>query len=248
MNDVALGFFIAAIGLCLGSYAGMLSYRLPRGEQTVAGHSRCPQCRSILTPSDMIPVISWLFYRGRCRHCGQSISWRYPVIEITVMMTSLAAWIVSGPTLDGVIIGILGLVLVISTVCDFEWQIIPNEMTAIVAGLGVIWVVGDGRPIYPAISGATLLFGLSWGVRWWYRWRTGVEGLGMGDIKLYAAGGLWVGIYGAPFLLITSSCVGLVLGVVWRLSGGQRQFPLGPAIAVTLYVQICCMTRGLTLF
>ena len=113
--------------MLLGSFASLVAYRLPRGETLATGRSRCPQCGHTLGIADLVPVFSYLWSRGKCRHCQAAISARYPLIEIITALLFVLALAVAGPGLQAFALGLLAVGLVIMTAIDLEHQIIPDQ-------------------------------------------------------------------------------------------------------------------------
>jgi leader peptidase (prepilin peptidase)/N-methyltransferase len=217
----------------VGSFLSVVSHRLPRGEQFVRGRSRCPSCDAEIAARDNVPVLSWLLLRGRCRNCGERISARYPLIELSLGALWALTYLVLGD--DDVTELVLGLVLcvvlVAVTVTDLERRIIPNAVLAAgaVAGIAVI-AVGDPssfpeRAIAVAAAGGGLFL-----VALVYP-----RGMGMGDVKLAALLGLYLGRAVAPALLVAFAA-GALVGVAMMLRHGaaarKRAIPFGPFLAL----------------
>lgn len=218
------------LGLVFGSFAGAASWRLPRG-MTLLSRSACPHCRTALSVRDLLPVLSWLWQRGHCRHCGASISSRYVLIELTTAALFLLSW----RSADGDLA--LALVLAaISTLCmiiiaaDFEERIIPDAALLPLLALGMIWhgLVGDGYG--DGLAAGTLLFVSSFGLQWGYRRLRGFDGLGGGDVKFFAVAGFYLGLAGSAGFLVETGLLGLVFGLAWRMAGKGAAFPLAPAM------------------
>ena len=221
-------------GLVFGSFVTAASYRLPRGVSVVSGRSACPACGHGLTARDLVPLVSWLAARGRCRHCGAPVSWRYPLIELATGALFVLAWARADDPLQAVVLAGLVVGLMIMTVADLECGIIPDAVHVGLAPLALAWHwLGDWAPMDMA-GGAVLGAGLGLGLRLGFRRIRGYDGLGLGDVKFLAVAGLWLGLGGlAPFLVLAGAA-GLGLGLGWRLSGRGRVFPFGPALALAL--------------
>jgi leader peptidase (prepilin peptidase)/N-methyltransferase len=222
----------ALFGLIIGSFLNVVAWRLPRGESLVRPRSKCPGCGTQVKPYDNLPVVSWLVLRGRCRGCAQRISARYPVVEaLTAVLYVLVVAVKWGDVLQMT----LGLVLVTFLVpiaaIDLDHKIIPNKLTGPAAVLAIALVaVLDTRhlPEYLiAGAGALLFFYLPALIH--------NKGMGMGDVKLAAVLGLYLGRAVAPALFIA-----LILGVVVGagviaakgVSEGRRaKVPFGPFLA-----------------
>jgi leader peptidase (prepilin peptidase)/N-methyltransferase len=170
-SGLLLGF-ACALGLAVGSFLNVVIHRVPRGESVVRPGSRCPRCETPIAGYDNVPVLSYLWLRGRCRHCGSRISWRYPAFELaTGVLFAVLAWRY-GPTLEALLFMGFAAALVAAAAIDFEHQIIPDEISlgGLGAGLlllpGLAWLAG-GSPLSAlgeALVGALLGGGSLWAV------------------------------------------------------------------------------------
>ena len=197
--------FSAVVGLCIGSFANVVIHRLPKGKSIILPSSSCPDCKSRLKGRDMIPAISWLILRGRCRHCKAVISWRYPIIEAgsAILFVLMARY-------TGVDIAVLPLwclvfVLLCVAAIDLETMKIPDSLLVIGTLAGLIWVglfgytLGWLDALLGVATGALPLLVLDWLV-----WMVVKKpGFGFGDVKLMAMAGLflgWQGVIAAYFI------------------------------------------------
>jgi leader peptidase (prepilin peptidase)/N-methyltransferase len=219
-------------GLVAGSFIGVVAHRVPRGESIVGPRSRCPHCGTRIAAYDNVPVVSWLALRGRCRHCGSRISPRYPLAELA--LGALFAGTVLLLWGDGAELA-LGLVFVsllaAVTLTDLERRVIPNAIVLTGAVIGIAIVAGTDpgslpeRAIATVAAGGVLLLGALA--------RPG--GMGMGDVKLAALMGLYLGRAVAPALVV-GFAAGAVVGVALMLRHGasarKRALPFGPFLAL----------------
>ncbi|MDX6702491.1 MAG: leader peptidase (prepilin peptidase) / N-methyltransferase [Baekduia sp.] len=223
----------ALFGLLIGSFLNVVAWRLPRGESLVRPRSRCPGCATQLKPYDNVPVVSWLVLRGRCRGCGERISARYPVVE--AITAALYVAVVAAKWGD-VLQTTLGLVLVTFlvpiAVIDFDLKVIPNKLT----GPAAVLAVALGAVLEPSYLPEQLIAGAGALVFFMLPALIHKKGMGMGDVKLAAVLGLYLGRNVAPAIMI-----GLVLGVivgaavvaVKGVSEGRRtKVPFGPFLAM----------------
>jgi len=233
----------AVVGLALGSWASLLIHRLPAGAATVLARSRCPRCGTALGPRDLVPLVSRFAARGRCRHCGGRIPWRYPATEGAGAGLTAAAWLAAPGPLPAALLALLGIVLLTAAVIDLEHYRLPDALTAAAAGLAVAWHATAGAAAWPALAtgalGAALAGGLALLVRAAFARLTGADALGLGDVKLMAAAGLWLGPAGVPALLVLGGGLGLVTGALWRRAGRGPAFPFGPALAAAFFALAC---------
>lgn len=225
------------IGLCLGSFAGLVSWRLPRGEQVVEGRSRCPKCLATLHWDNLVPLLSWLFQRGRCHNCGDSIGIRYPLIEFTMVVLTLLVYVRWGFTLTGALLMLLACALVILAVTDLEAGIIPDKVSLALAAIGLVFQIVVGN-VWLGLATAVFTGVLALLLRIIFLHLLKRESLGLGDVKLFAVAGLWLGPAGLPVFLIMSGLIGLITGLARRVLGGGREFPFGPAMALGLFCTV----------
>lgn len=238
----------ALLGLVFGSFASLVAYRLPLGQPVVTGHSRCPHCEHTLHIADLVPVFSFCWNRGKCRHCAAVISMRYPLIEITTALLFVMVLAVAGPEPLAVVLGLLVVGLIIMTVIDLEYQIIPDQISLALAGLGVAYhLLGDapGDAWLSAGTGAVAGFLIAWVLRAVFQRLKGREALGFGDVKFFAVAGLWTGIGGLADFMMLSGVAGILFAAGWRMRGGDAVFPFGPALAVGLFAVILLNAGGI---
>lgn len=240
----------ALFGLLFGSFANVAIHRWPRRESIVTPRSRCPSCGTEIRSLDNIPVLSWAILRGRCRHCGERISWRYPAVEtlVAVIWGLIAA--VHGPTAALPALLLLGWALVVVTLIDLEHLIIPNRLTyrlaPIMAVLLVAAAVTDGAwadlrrglVVAMVLPGGMLLLSEA------FRAARGQAGLGMGDVKLAITLGLVLGYLGTWSVvialyatIITAVTVAFGLIIAGRAKLASR-IPFGPYLATGTLIAI----------
>ncbi|HEU4978904.1 MAG TPA: prepilin peptidase [Solirubrobacteraceae bacterium] len=236
---MALAILAAAIGgLIIGSFLNVVAHRLPRGESLSHPRSRCPGCEAPIKPYDNVPVLSWLLLRGRCRHCGQPISARYPLVELAT--AGLFAGVVADKS-EGVDIA-LGLILVTALVpviiIDLEYRLIPNKITlpAAVAAL-IAGLVLDTDFVPEMLIAGAAGFGFFFLAALAYP-----RGMGMGDVKLAGVMGLCLGRAVGPAIFI-GLIAGVVVGAVVIAQKGAREgrktaVPFGPFLALGAIVSI----------
>jgi leader peptidase (prepilin peptidase) / N-methyltransferase len=236
--------FVTALGLCLGSFATALAWRLPRGLPWVRARSACPSCGSLLSLADLVPVFSWLFLRGACRHCGKKIGGHYFAIEMATMGLCMALYLKYGFSWTILPVFLLPPVLVAAIDIDLRHKIIPDILNAVIAAAAVVTILLQMSSLslfftalgqewmWEGVAGAVLYGGGSYALRGFFLWKMGREALGLGDVKLFAAIGLWFGLDAdmlSAFLLL-SGAGGVSSALVWRRIAKEAEFPFGPAI------------------
>ncbi|MEW6182933.1 MAG: prepilin peptidase [Bacillota bacterium] len=241
---------IIVLGFIIGSFLNAVIYRVPRGESIVRPGSSCPACGARLNWFELVPVLSYLFLRGRCRHCGVRISPRYPAVEVLTAALFLTVYVLTlrdvktGTISDGTQLALVlskrlfltaGLIAVSFT--DLEHRRIPNLLVlALLAGAVVLVpLAGDVEVIQAALGclaagGALLLLGILF-----------KDGMGGGDIKLAAVAGLYLGWGNAVLGLFLGALSGSVIGVSLIIAGRKTRkdfIPFGPFLAAGFFVSM----------
>jgi leader peptidase (prepilin peptidase)/N-methyltransferase len=254
------GVFIVAtifLGLLIGSFLNVVIHRLPRmmerdwaaqcaelrGEppapaepfSLVRPRSRCPHCSRPVGALENIPVLSFLFLRGRCRGCGKPISWRYPIVEaLTGILFGTVAWKLGPGLAAWAAMAFVGAMIAL-TFIDFDTQLLPDDITLPLLWAGLLLNVwGTYTDLTSAVIGAMAGYLSLWLVYWLFKLATGKEGMGYGDFKLLAAIGAWLGWQILPLTILLSSLVGALVGVsliVMAKHGRNVPIPFGPYLA-----------------
>ncbi len=231
--DAAIACLLFVLGALLGSFVTVVAHRVPRGEGIVAGRSRCPGCSGQIAAYDNVPIVSWLYLRGRCRHCGMPIAVRYPLTELGLGALFAGTTLALGTDDAGMLV--LGLVfcavLVAITLTDLERRVIPNAIVGFGAVAGLVILVATDPSLLPdhllaAAAGGLglLLVALAY-----------PRGMGMGDVKLVAMMGLYLGRLLVPALFVAFASGALVGVGLIALKGSEarkQSIPFGPFLAL----------------
>lgn len=265
-------FFLAAVflfSLMVGSFLNVVILRLPvmmkkewreecceflelkteEKQQTsafnlVVPRSRCPNCQHLITALENIPVISYLFLKGRCKECGTRISLRYPAIELLTALASVSVAYYFGVTIQTLFAIILTWALIALSFIDIDEQLLPDNITLPFLWLGIAvnsftdWGFTTSQS---SLLGAILGYGSLWTVYIIFKLVTGKEGMGHGDFKLLAMLGAWLGWIHLPVIIIMSSLVGAVIGIAMIvLKSRDRTIPIpfGPYLAIAGWVSM----------
>jgi leader peptidase (prepilin peptidase)/N-methyltransferase len=224
--------FAALGGLLLGSFLNVVAHRLPRQEPIASDRSRCPGCGAQIRALDNVPVLSWMLLRGRCRDCNQPISARYPLVEAgtAVLMAAVVA-VHHGDTARLVLGLVLVALLVPIALIDLDRRIIPNRLT----GLGAVAALAIGIALDPGGQPERLIAAAAAGGFFLLAALARPGGMGMGDVKLAAMMGLFLGAEIVPALLI-ALLLGTVIGAVLVARQGaaarKATVPFGPFLAL----------------
>jgi leader peptidase (prepilin peptidase)/N-methyltransferase len=220
----------------VGSFLGLLAERLPQRKGVVLGRSQCDRCGHVLGAKDLVPIVSWLWLRGRCRYCGGKIGIFVIVIELAAI--AVVAW--AAMETEGWILAAscaFGWTLLLLGAIDWRTQLLPDVVTMplLLAGLAVAYVLDPtswGDHLIGGVAGFAAFAGLAF----LYRLLRGRDGLGLGDAKLMAAMGAWIAWQGLPTLVLWAS----ILGLAWALANAARgrrlrleeRLPFGPFLAL----------------
>lgn len=230
MTPAALFAFIG--GLMAGSFTTVVSHRVPRGESVVAPRSRCPSCGTQIAAYDNVPVFSWLLLRGRSRCCHERISARYPITELILAALYAVTVVVLWGNLTEILLGLVFMTMLVAiTVTDLEQRIIPNKILLVAAILAVaIAAIGDPGSLPQRLLAAVAAGGGLFLVALAYP-----RGMGLGDVKLAAVMGLFLGRNVAPAILVAllvASIVGLTMIAREGAEARKRAIPFGPFLAL----------------
>lgn len=233
---VLLDVYALLVGLVAGSYLNVVVHRLPRGESTVLPRSRCPACGSAIRAVDNVPVLSWLALRGRCRDCAAPIPMRYPLIEAVTAALFVLCMERFGPSAEALAAAVFCCLTIALAAIDVEHMILPDRLTlpGILVGVAVQpfvrWAGTGWYGIVGAVAGALLGAGilLAAYLAWWL-WRR-EEGLGLGDVKMLAMVGAFLGWRGVVVTLFVGATSGAIFGLSLMAlgrSGLRSKIPFG---------------------
>jgi leader peptidase (prepilin peptidase)/N-methyltransferase len=240
---------IFVFGLIVGSFLNVCILRIPLSESIVLPPSHCPSCSTAIKPYDNIPVVSWLVLAGRCRKCKARISAMYPMVELATGLLFLACYLVFGINAEALKWAVFAALLIVLTITDLRERILPDKVNF--AGLGVGLLLSfftrpaDGTALwlanrlfaYPppeavlsfadALIGAGVASGLLWLVAEGYFRARGREGMGLGDVKMMAMAGAFLGLQRALLTILVGSLLGSIIGVaVISIGRKGRDFEL----------------------
>jgi len=264
---VSIGTFI--LGLLIGSFLNVVIHRLPKMMEAewreqceellcttasteekpareafnlIVPRSRCPHCGQGIKAHENIPVISYLFLRGKCSACKAPISLRYPAVELVTGLLSLAVICVFGATITGLTALVLTWCLIALTMIDFDTQLLPDSITLPLVWLGLIVnYFGLFTTLEAALWGAVAGYLFLWSIYWLFKLLTGKEGMGYGDFKLLSALGAWFGWAYLPQIILLSACVGALVGIALmfiKRRGKDIPIPFGPYLAAAGWIAL----------
>jgi leader peptidase (prepilin peptidase)/N-methyltransferase len=250
LGVIPLGAFL--LGLVIGSFLNVCILRIPADKSIVLPSSSCPKCGKAIAPYDNIPVLSWVFLRGKCRNCKTKISAMYPAVELLTGVLFLACYLVFGPSVEALKWAVFAALLVVLTITDLRERILPDEVNFFGLGAGLIFsfftVPLDGTALWiatrwfdfppprmalsfaDAVLGAVAGSGLLWLVAEGYFRIRGREGMGLGDVKMMAAIGAFLGLKRTMMTVLAGSLLGSVIGILLisiSKKGRDYELPFG---------------------
>ena len=248
-SEVVIAAVVFLFGLVIGSFLNVCIRRIPRGESVALPASRCPACQAPIKPYDNVPVLSWLLLGARCRSCQARISALYPAVELLTGLLFLACYVVFGATPEAAKWAAFSALLIVLTITDVRERLLPDKVNFAGLGLGLalslftrpldgtaLWLANrmfDFPPPRPVLSftdallGAAAGSGLLWLVAEGYFRLRGREGMGLGDVKMMAMAGAFLGIKRTLLTILAGSLLGSVIGLlVIALTGKGRDYEL----------------------
>ena len=204
--------------------------------------SSCPKCQHKIRFYENIPVISWLFLRGKCSQCKAKISLRYPLVELTTAILSVVIAAHYGVTFTTLMLLVLTWGLVCLTLIDVDHMLLPDQITLPLLWLGLLVNInGAIVPLNDAVIGAVVGYMSLFSIFWLFKLITGKEGMGHGDFKLVALFGAWIGWQLLPLLILMASAVGAIIGIslmVFKNHQREQAIPFGPYLAIAGWITL----------
>ena len=235
--DLVLGAGFAVFGLIMGSAVTAIVWRVPRKISWARGRSACPACGTALGPADLVPLFSFLFARGRCRHCQAPISWRYPLTELMCATWAVLLFTQVGLAWACLPLALWGFLLVALLWIDLDFKELPDTLTfpGVLLGLAAaVLLFGFGPGARHALLGLVTGSGLLWLLAWaWIVFRK-IEGMGGGDVKLAAMFGVVLGWQLTLLTMFVASLAGSLWGLALMLRGRggmKSELPFGTLLA-----------------
>jgi leader peptidase (prepilin peptidase) / N-methyltransferase len=247
MIPIAIAVFL--FGLIIGSFLNVCILRIPLSESVVLPASHCPACGTSIKPYDNIPVVSWLVLAGRCRKCKARISAMYPLVELATGLLFVACYLVFGLSAEALKWTIFGALMIVLTITDMRERILPDKVNFVGLALGLLLSLFtrpvDGTALWlanrlfafpppeaalsfaDALIGAGVASGLLWIVAEGYFRARGREGMGLGDVKMMAMAGAFLGVQRALLTILLGSLLGSIIGMAVIAIGRKgRDFEL----------------------
>ena len=237
-------FTVCILGLILGSFSTALIWRVPRKMNWGMVRSKCTMCNRSLTMRDLVPLFSWLAYRGACRKCSQKISVIYPLIEMLCACLCVGVYIVYGFTVEAFIFISSVPFLLALFVIDLRQMILPNQLVFILLLIGIARLIflsfqnvfhGAGDLFFEYGVGALIYACLPCMMSIILTRILKRESLGMGDVKFFFVTGIWLGLSMLPEFFMLSGGLAVLMALFWRIVFKKQVFPFGPALILSFY-------------
>ena len=242
-------FYLAAfvLGSIWGSFCNVCIYRLPDNDTVVTKRSFCRSCKNKIKWYDNIPLLSFIFLRGKCRTCNNKISSQYFLVELIAAISFLSIYYLYGISITTLLLIILSIFFIIIFFIDLKHYIIPNELTFPLMLIGFIKSFDPNlnQTIFPnyinSLLGGFFGYAIIWLIIFFYKKVRNKEGMGLGDAKLMAVVGFWFGWLSIPFTIFISSAVALVLvipSLIKKTRNMSAQIPFGPYIIIGCIIYV----------
>jgi len=232
--------FSFILGACLGSFANVVIWRLPRGQSLIKPGSHCPMCAAPIPMRRNIPILSYFLLQGKAPCCGNPISTRYLLVELFCALVLAALYLLEGWTLNFVFAGAWMILLIILAAIDVEHYRLPNVLVGCGTVLSLLWMLVRPGQSWSA-AGLGLLAGLVVGaIMLLTARRVSGQWAGFGDFKLIAILGFAFGFGRFVILILSAAFAALLYGLLRRQQAAERRIPFGPFLAIGTWVAICC--------
>jgi leader peptidase (prepilin peptidase)/N-methyltransferase len=223
-------------GALVGSFLNVCIYRVPKGESIITPGSHCPHCNSPIHFYDNIPLVSYLLLQGKCRHCKGPISFQYPFVEGMTALCSFLLFIKFGPSWSYLFYFAFVSGLIVITVIDLHYQIIPDVISLPGIGIGLLAsLILPEMTFFNSLVGMLLGGGSLFLVATLYQWLFKREGMGGGDVKLLAMIGAFLGWKSVILTILLSSLIGSITGMIVMVARGKDfkyAIPFGPFLSL----------------
>lgn len=233
-------FLIGIFALIFGSFASLLSYRLANKKPFILTRSECVSCGYKLCVRNLIPLFSWIFQRGKCSECKCKISLRYPLIELSFLISFLAIFFVLGKELNikMVLYFLIAATLIVMCIIDLEYYFIPNSTQYFLAILTTILLIVEGGTNAALINVKSAFLYAGFGIVLWvfFYFAAKIEAIGIDDIKFFFIAGLMLGAENFLAFMLLSGVLGLIFGALWQKIKQDETFPFAPAICLSAFI------------
>lgn len=227
-------FFI--LGAIFGSFISLVSYRLPRNQDIFIKRSQCPKCKYKLGIKDLFPILSWLISAGKCQHCNNSISIRYPLIEIFTGFLFAVIIITFGINNFSILLLILSILLITIITIDLEHYIIPDSLQIIFLITALIWSYISGQTFITVIFNCFIGFSSAFTISMVFKYIRKKDGLGFGDVKFIAIATIFLGYENLLIFYFIAGLIGVIHGLTWLYLYKNQLYPFAPSLCISFFL------------
>ena len=227
-------FFI--LGTTFGSFISLVSYRLPRGQDIFIERSQCPKCKHKLGVKDLFPILSWLISAGKCQHCHNTISIRYPLIEIFTGFLFAIIIIIFGIDNFSILLLILSALLITIITIDLEHYIIPDSLQIIFLVTALIWSYMLEQTFFTIALNCFIGFFSAFMISITFKYIRKKDGLGFGDVKFIAIAAIFLGYENLLFFYFIAGFIGVIHGLTWLYLYKNQLYPFAPSLCVSFFL------------
>lgn len=236
-------FFVAIIGLIIGSFVSCVSYRMAKHESFILTRSKCVKCETPLKARNLFPLFSYIFQRGKCSNCHQKISIKYPLIEIFFAAIFVFIYIHFGKKIDAqfLLICAITTVMTIMSLVDLEEYFIPDSLQYLFAFLSCLFLLNSGNGYHTIIdnlSSAFIYMGFGLLLYLYFYVFGRVSAIGIDDIKFLFIAGLLIGTKGFLSFILMSGIFGIIFGTLWLKLKKEEFFPFAPALCIAVFISL----------
>ncbi len=239
---------VAVFSLIFGSFVSLLSYRIANKQPIVFTRSKCTNCGTNLTPLNLIPIFSWLFQKGKCSKCHTKISARYPLIELSFLISFLIIYFVLGQKVDlkTILYFLIASTLILMCITDLEQYFIPDSSQYFLTILATILVLSQGgnAAVLSNLKSAFLYLGFGLAMWIFFYFTIALEAIGIDDLKFFFVTGFMLGTESFLAFTMLSGILGVVFGSLWQKITKEETFPFAPAICLSSFI---CLLFGKTI-
>lgn len=227
---MVMPILVSVLGLLVGGFLNSFAYRLEKSRDFFSP-IHCRHCHHSLIWKDVIPVISWLYFKAKCRYCNGKLTPLYPFVELFMMGYSLLVYLYIPLSIQTVLILILGFCAMALSLVDIRSFRLPNNLIVMLGISGLIWCFHEPTQ---ALVDVSILVLVGAGLKYGFEKTLKIPSLGWGDVKLMAVSGLWIDTYDIPVYLILSGVLGIGTAFIWQTRTKSKIFPFAPALSAAL--------------
>jgi leader peptidase (prepilin peptidase)/N-methyltransferase len=229
-------FFIFLTGLIFGSFATVLSYRIPLNKDFLTSRSKCIHCNHKLGVLQLFPVLSFLWQKGRCKFCHAKIPFRYPAIEIICGLIFLAIFFKNGISYENIIIYLTFFTLFVASLIDIKTYEVPIKIQLILLSFAGIYSIQNSLSVEEFLINPLFIYFCGIALKYSFYFFRNKDGLGLADINLAFIVTIFIGIENFVYFMFLSGLLGLIFGLIWQRIFKQNLFPFFPSLSIAFLI------------